>query len=69
MGFLMIFVVFDLSIFRKHLVCLAERRREKAAMEFAREMLAVKDDEIDTKVQSSWGPCKFPNDCLMVSVA
>ena len=33
-----------------------ERRREKAAMEFAREMLAVKDEEVKDKVVSSWGP-------------
>ena len=33
-----------------------ERRREKAAIEFAREMLAVKDEEVKDKVVSSWGP-------------
>ena len=33
-----------------------ERRREKAAIEFAREMLAVKDEEVKDNVVSSWGP-------------
>ena len=48
--------LFEIRTQRALFLINTERRREKAAIDFAREMLDVKDDEVSKKVVSSWGP-------------
>jgi len=44
------------KIVRNKIARMKERRREKAAMEFAKEVLSVKEEEVKERVHSSWGP-------------
>lgn len=44
------------KIVRNKIARMKERRREKAAIEFAKDVLKVKEEEAKEKVASSWGP-------------